>query len=145
MAVVRRSSVLPIPASVAFELAQKVELFEHVVAPWLRIRGVRMPERIEAGASGSARLWWLGALPSWRHHLAVVHAGDGEIRTNEHGGPVRTWNHHLRFEPLDASSCRYTDEIELEDGLRGLPTRLFARLMFRHRHRRWRALARLLG
>jgi hypothetical protein len=59
--------------------------------------------------------------------------------------PVHTWNHRLTFEPIDEASCRYTDEIETDDGWRGAPTRLFIRLMFRHRHRRWHQLARILS
>lgn len=61
------------------------------------------------------------------------------IYTHEHGGPVHTWNHRLTFTPLDEHRCRYTDEIETDDGIKGLGTRLFIRLMFTHRHRRWRA------
>ncbi len=145
MSFVRRSSVLPIPASTAYRLAAKIELFEYVVSPYLRIRDVDAPATFESGSAGSGRLWWLGAIPSWRHHIHLVRMGDGEIYTNEHGGPVRTWNHRLTFEPLDANSCRYTDEIEVDGGLHGLGTGLFARLMFRHRHRRWHELARVLA
>jgi ligand-binding SRPBCC domain-containing protein len=141
---VRISTDLPISAETAFALAQKPELFEFVVAPILRVRRMRLPDRLAPGVEGSARLWWFGVVPSWTHHLRIVRVGDNEIYTDEHGGPVRTWKHRLTFEPLSATSCRYTDEIETEPGLRGLGTRVFARLMFRHRHRRWRLLARLL-
>jgi ligand-binding SRPBCC domain-containing protein len=136
---------LPIPAEAAFALAQKPEVFSFVVAPILRMRRLRAPEKLEPGAEVSARLWWFGMVPAWRHHVQVVRLGDNEIYTNEHGGPVRTWNHRLTFEPLTATTCRYTDEIETDPGLRGLGTRVFARLMFRHRHRRWRLLASMLG
>jgi hypothetical protein len=44
-----------------------------------------------------------------------------------------------------ATSCRYTDEIEIDPGLRGLGTRIFIHAMFRHRHRRWRRLAAVLA
>ncbi|MGV9677282.1 hypothetical protein ACWDSJ_18550 [Nocardia sp. NPDC003482] len=57
----------------------------------------------------------------------------------------RSPDHRLIFEPVDAGHCRYTDEIEIDDGWRGAPTRLFVRLMFRHRHRRWHRLAEILG
>jgi hypothetical protein len=145
IALIRLSTELPIPAETAFALAQKVELFRFVVAPILRVPELEMADELIPGAEGSARLWWFGVVPTWRHHLRLVHIGDGEIYTNEHGGPVRTWNHRLTFEPLDAGRCRYTDEIEVDSGIRGLGTRVFVRLMFRHRHRRWRALARVLA
>jgi hypothetical protein len=71
--------------------------------------------------------------------------GDRQMYTNEHGGPVRTWNHRLTFEPLDQNRCRYTDEIELGDGLHDAGTRAFARLVFWHRHRRWRTVTAILA
>jgi hypothetical protein len=145
MSIVRRTSELPIPADTAFELAQKIELFEFVVAPFIKIRGAEVPERIEPGIEVSARIWWFGVIPSWKHRIKLVRIGEGEIYTNEHGGPVRTWNHRLSFEPLGKNGCRYTDEIEVDDGPRGAGTRVFARLMFRHRHRRWAQLARILS
>jgi len=145
MALIRRSSILPVSAESAQALAAKIELFEFVVAPYLRIRDIDAPRTFEAGSRGSGRLWWFGVIPAWRHHIHLIRMGAGEIYTNEHGGPVRRWNHRLTFEPLDARSCRYTDEIEIDDGLHGLGTRVFARLMFVHRHRRWRALTRVLA
>ncbi|WP_051192816.1 hypothetical protein [Nocardia jiangxiensis] len=60
---------------------------------------------------------------------------------------MRIWNHHLTFEPIDDTRCRYTDEIEVRDGLHGFGVRLFIHVMFGHphRHRRWRQLAALLA
>jgi hypothetical protein len=139
------STDLPIPADTAFALAQKIELFKFVVAPILRLPRPQMPEVLVPGAEGSARLWWFGVVPTWTHHLRLVHLADNQMYTNEHGGPVRTWNHRLTFQPLTATSCRYTDEIEIDDGLHGLGTRVFIHLIFRHRHRRWRSLARVLS
>ncbi|EUA32005.1 polyketide cyclase / dehydrase and lipid transport family protein [Mycobacterium intracellulare] len=135
---------LPIPAETAAALARKPELMRHVLSPVLRIYRLDVPERIEVGTQGSARFWWFGVIPAWTHHLTIKRLEPTEIYTNEHGGPVRTWNHRLTFEPIDERSCRYTDEIETDDGLNGLLTRAFVRLMFRHRHRRWRKLAHIL-
>jgi hypothetical protein len=84
-------------------------------------------------------------IPTWTHHLRLARLDENEIYTNEHGGPVHIWNHRLTFEPPSATSCRYTDEIEIDSGRQGPGTRVFARPMFRHRHRRWRLLARLLA
>jgi hypothetical protein len=104
--VMRISTELPIAAETAFELAQKPELFKFVVAPILRVPRLKLPDRLEPGTEGSARLWWLGVVPTWTHHLRLVHLGENEIYTNEYGGPVHTWNHRLTFEPLSPSSCR---------------------------------------
>jgi hypothetical protein len=87
----------------------------------------------------------LAQKPELFKFVVASHLGKNEIYTNEHSGPVRTRNHRLTFGSISPSSCRYTDEIETDPGLRGLGTRLFALLMFRHRHRRWMLLARLLA
>ncbi len=136
---------LPIPASLARELAAKPELMRYVLAPYLKpsLR-LRTPEKIEPGLEAVGRLWWLGLIPAWRHHIKVVRLDPLEIYTNEWGGPVRTWNHRLTFVPTGDQSCSYTDEIEVDDGLRGWGTRLFVRGMFHHRHKRWQTLARIL-
>jgi ligand-binding SRPBCC domain-containing protein len=145
MSKVTLTTELPIPAAQARELAAKPELMRHVLAPYLKIsRRLQMPEKIEPGLEAAGRLWWFGVIPAWRHHIKVVRLDPLEIYTNEWGGPVRTWNHRLTFVPTGDHSCSYTDEIEVDDGVRGWGTRGFVLVMFRHRHRRWQALARIL-
>lgn len=145
MSKVTLTTELPIGAERACALAQTPELFEYVVRPIFRVHQLRVPERIEVGAEVSARIWWFGIIPAWRHYIRLVRLEPTEIYTNERGGPVRVWNHRLTFERLTDSTCRYTDEIEIESGVRGFATRIFVHLMFRHRHRRWRELTRVLA
>ncbi len=145
MSKVTLTTELPIAAEAACKLARTPELFAYVVRPILSVPGLLVPDRVEPGMETSARLWWFGVLPTWRHHLRLIHLAPTEIYTNEWGGPVRTWNHRLTFTPLTESSCRYTDEVEIDDGITGFGTRLFVRLMFAHRQRRWRELTRLLA
>lgn len=144
MSKVTLTTELPIPVATASSLARKPEMMKHVLRPVLRVYRLDVPEPIEVGTQGSARFWWFGVIPAWTHHLTITRLAPTEIYTNEHGGPVHTWNHRLTFEPIDERRCRYTDEIETDDGWRGLLTRVFVRLMFRHRHRRWRSLAQIL-
>ncbi|CAM4307626.1 hypothetical protein MB901379_00101 [Mycobacterium basiliense] len=144
MSKVTLTTELPISAETAAALARKPAMMTYVLSPIVRAFHLEVPEDIEVGTRASMRLWWFGVIPAWTHHLTIKQLDPTEIYTNEHGGPVRTWNHRLIFEPIDAHHCRYTDEIETDDGLRGAPTRLFIRLMFRHRHRRWRRLTQIL-
>ncbi|GAB10522.1 hypothetical protein GOARA_058_00050 [Gordonia araii NBRC 100433] len=144
MAVVTVSSELPLSAARAAAMAAVPDVMLFVLAPVLSFSMDEAPapgEPIEPGFTATGRVWWLGFIPTWKHTISVVSLDALEIYTNEHGGPVHTWNHRLRFEPLGEHRCRYTDEIEVEDGLRGLPMRGFVRLMFGHRHRRWQTLA----
>jgi|GEM_PF-3656785 len=145
MSTVVLSTELPISAQLAAALARKPELMQFVLAPVLKMPKLSVSDRVEVGARGSARLWWFGLIPTWTHRLEIKQLDEMMIYTHEHGGPVHTWNHRLTFTPLDEYHCRYTDEIETDDGIKGLGTRLFIRLMFGHRHRRWRALAAILA
>lgn len=145
MATVRVSTELPLPAAAAFELAQKPALFAYVVRGLFRVTGLPAVNDFAAGDELSGRIWWLGVIPSWRHHLRLVSVRPYELYTNERGGPVRVWNHRLTFEPLGDERCRYTDEIELDAGWQTPGVWLFAQLSFRYRQRRWRALARVLA
>ncbi len=117
----------------------------YVLAPYVKFsRSLQIPQKIEPGLEAAGRLWWLGVIPAWRHHIKLVRLDPLEIYTNEYGGPVRTWNHRLTFVPTGEHSCSYTDEIEVDDGLLGWGTGLFVRVMFHHRHKRWQTLASIL-
>lgn len=141
--VVKVSTELPIAAETACRLAQKPAFFKHVVWPVFTIR--HAPARLEQNEELSARLYFFGFLPAWKHHLRVVSAGPREIYSNERGGPVKVWNHRLTFEPITEGSCKYTDEIEIHAGAGTLMTVLFAHSMYRWRQRRWRRVARLIA
>ena len=125
-------------------LARQPQMITYVLSPILTVYRLKVPDRIRVGTTGSARLWWFGVIPAWTHHLEIKTLEPTEIYTHEHGGPVQVWNHRLIFEPLNDQQCRYTDEIEVEDGWRGLLVLLFVGAMFRHRHRRWRQIAEIL-
>lgn len=148
------STELPLSADQAFAKAHKIETMEYVMAPILGFR-VSAADRARAdeheggllplNETFTGRLVLFGAIPLWKHHLTIVADGDHEIYTNESSGPARTWNHRLTFEPIDEHRCRYTDEIETDDGVLGAGTALFIKVFFRHRHRRWRRIAPLLA
>ena len=148
MVVVRRSTELPIAAEAAFALACKPATFAYVVRGVLRVPELRaLPDGFAAeGASAAGRLWWLGVLPSWTHHLRVVGVEPGRVlRTHEHGGPIRAWDHTLTFTPTSPTTCRYTDEIAIDAGPLTAATRAFAVAMFALRQARWRRLAAVLA
>lgn len=140
---VRVSSTLPVPAVVVGNLMGKPALLQHVTWPVLSIRG--LPETVELDQQVVVRLALLGVVPLWEHTITVVDGSPLEARTEEHGGPVRAWRHHLLVEPLSATSCQYTDEVDIDAGRLTLIAQAIAALFYRYRHRRWRALARVLA
>ncbi|WP_040765790.1 hypothetical protein [Tsukamurella sp. 1534] len=144
MTVVSISTELPLPAAKARTMAAVPDVMLFVLAPVLSFDMREAPPPgvpVEPGFTARGRVRWLGVIPTWTHEISVRRLDEREIYTNERGGPVRVWNHRLTFEPLGPDRCRYTDEVEVEDGARGALAALFVRAIFRHRHRRWRTLA----
>jgi len=64
-----------------------------------------------------------------------------ELRDAGHSRLVRRWDHRIRIEAIDQGHARYTDELAIEAGVLTPIVWAFAKLFFRHRQRRWRALA----
>jgi hypothetical protein len=152
MVTVRRTTTLPIGADEAFALALEPATFAHVARGVLRVPALeRLGSSFDAapGVEVAGRLWWLGILPAWTHHLRVVAIEDDgatrTIKTAERGGPIRTWDHRLTFSPSGPGRCDYTDEIRIDAGVLTRPTALFARAFFALRQARWRRLAAARG
>ncbi|OBK33300.1 hypothetical protein A5658_13820 [Mycobacterium sp. 1245111.1] len=101
-------------------------------------------EPLQAGECGTGWLIAFHVVPAYRHTIEVIDVDEAQrtIRTHEHGGVLRAWNHTLRVEPVDAQTCRYFDTVEID--ARPI-TALVAALavgIFRYRQRRWRKLVR---
>ncbi len=96
------------------------------------------------GDHGSGRITLFHVIPLWRHTMRLVEVDDATrtMRSNEHGGTLRTWNHTLHAEPLGPDRCRYSDTVEIDAGPFTGVTIFTARLIFRYRQRRWHRLTR---
>jgi len=48
---------------------------------------------------------------AWSHELRRVRFDEDqrELPSNEHGGAVKVWNHHIKVEPLSERRFLYTD------------------------------------
>jgi len=105
--------------------------------------GVGGHGRFGEGDEGSGWLRLLHIVPFTRWSIQVVQVDEASriIRTHEHGWPIRRWDHTLAVEPT-ATGCRYTDGLVLDAGVLTPVAAGVATLLFRYRHRRWRALAR---
>lgn len=143
---VRVSTQLPIAAADACRLARKPALLSYVLWPWLQMTPTTpLADVVAEGDQLRARLRFLGLLPGWTHTLRIDRLEDGEIASSEHGGPVRTWNHTLTFEPISENACRYTDTVQIHAGVLTPLVALFAALIYRYRQMRWRSLARVMA
>ena len=101
-------------------------------------------EWLRLGERGTGWLFAFHVIPAYRHTIEVVDVDQagGTIRTREHGGVLRAWNHTLHVEPLEANSCRYSDTVDIDAGILTAVVVAIANGIYRYRQRRWRKLVR---
>jgi len=96
------------------------------------------------GEEGTGWLFLFHVIPMSRHTILLAEV-DGDTRTmrsREHGGVLRAWNHTLHVEPLGDGRSRYTDTVEIDAGPLTTAVARLAVGIFRYRQARWRRLAR---
>ena len=101
-------------------------------------------ESLHPGERGTGWLFAFHVIPAYRHTIEVVEVdqASGTIRTHEHGGVLKAWNHTLHVEPLAKHTCRYSDTVEIDAGRLTGAAAVIANGIYRYRHRRWRKLVR---
>ena len=101
-------------------------------------------EPVRAGEAGSGWLFAFHVVPAYRHTIEIV-AVDEEtrtLRTHEHGGVLRRWDHTLHVEPVSDGGCRYGDTVTIDAGWLTGVVALMAVGIYRYRQRRWHRLVR---
>jgi hypothetical protein len=145
VALVDRSVELEADAELVWQAVKTPVAFRTVTRGLLRMPVIA--NRDGEWHEGETVVGWVflfGFVPFSRHHLHIA-AIDNEhrvLRSQEHGGLVRQWNHEIEVEPISASHCRYTDRIEIDAGLFTPVVVAYARAFYALRQRRWRKLAR---
>lgn len=101
-------------------------------------------EPLRQGERGTGWLLAFHVIPAYRHTIEVIDVDEasGTIRTREHGGILKAWNHTLRVEPLQGDSCRYSDTVDIDARLLTGVVVVLANAIYRYRQRRWRRLVR---
>ncbi len=145
---ISRTSTLQAPADAVWQAVKKPTTFVHVIGAWLRYPPAeRRNEPWRVGDEVTGWLLLLRFIPVTRHTIEVVTIDD-ETRTlftREAGGFVRTWNHTITVDPLDANSCRYTDRVDIEAGRLTAIVAGFADRFYGYRQQRWQRFARRLA
>jgi hypothetical protein len=67
-----------------------------------------------------------------------------EIQSREHDPLIARWDHLISIKPLDDSRSIYRDSIDIDAGSLTFVVWAGANWFYRHRQRRWRALAKTL-
>jgi len=102
-------------------------------------------EPLRVGERGTAWLFAFHLIPAYRHtvEIAEVDEATRTIRSHEHGGVLRAWNHTLHAEPIDDNRCRYSDTVDIDAGRLTALVAAIAVGIYRYRQRRWHKLVRL--
>lgn len=104
-------------------------------------------ESLRTGERGTGWLMAFHVIPAYRHTIEVTEVDEatGIIRTREHGGVLKAWNHTLHVEALQTDSCRYSDTVDIDAGLLTGAVVTIANGIYRYRQRRWRKLVRRMS
>lgn len=142
-ATVHLETELAAPVDRVWDAMQQPSTFLYLVRGLLSVPQLSgRTERFAAGESGTGWLFAFHVIPAYRHTINVeaVDPATHTIRTREHGGMLRTWNHTLRVERVDAAHCRYSDTVEIDAGRLTPVVLRVAAGIFRYRQRRWHRL-----
>ena len=140
------TTVLETDADTAWWLMKKTSTFLFLVRGLLGLsRSSDLPQEWTEGYELRTRLWFFHVLPAWRHELRILAVDETGrfVKTDEHSG-LLAYRHTLAVEPISQSICRYSDTLELDDGL---PARLawpILQVFFRYRQMRLRKMVRSL-
>jgi hypothetical protein len=143
-------SVLPCTPEQAWDEVQKSALLLEVMFPLARlvpVDPVAFPERWQQGSPVRCKTYLFGFIPLGTRVLLFegIDPEAREIQTREHDPLIRKWDHLIRVRPAAEGHCLYSDEIEIDAGVLTFLVWLFASWFYRHRHKRWRRVAKRLA
>lgn len=146
---VRITNKLDAAPKKVFEALQNLSVIEEVMAPLLRLRPIdpeELPERWEVGAEYLWEPYLFNVIPLGEHRTRVAEMDFKKLEglSEESGKVAKVWNHHITIDKDDDGKAIYTDEAEIEAGILTPIVWLFAYMLYSHRGRRWKRIARRL-
>lgn len=145
MRTVRIETELPTTADRVWSAMLHPASFGYVVRGLLAIPALAgRTDPMREGEHVRARGLLFHLIPTNRHTIHVVEVDEETrtLRTREHGGPLKVWNHALHVEPAGDGRCRYSDTVEIDAGALTGPVAAVAVRFYRYRQRRWHRLVR---
>jgi hypothetical protein len=142
------ATVLDCPAAKAWHAVQNSSLLRHVIWPLARVVpvGAPFPERWSEGLTVQCKSFVLGVIPIGVRtlHFETIDHQTYRIQTREHDRLIARWDHLISVKPLDDARSTYRDTIDIDAGNLTFVIGAWANWFYRHRQRRWRALAKTL-
>jgi hypothetical protein len=146
--VVDASTILNCSAAKAWKEVQKSSLLRHVIWPLARIVpvGAPFPERWSEGLTIQCKSFVFGIIPIGVRtlHFEKIDHKNYQIQTRENDPLIARWDHLVSINPLDDTRSIYRDTIDIDARSLTLVVGAWANCFYRHRQRRWRALAKTL-
>jgi hypothetical protein len=143
-------TILNCLAERVWAMLQTSSLLLDVIRPLVTLEPVgaeTFPERWTQGTSVRCRVYLFGIVFLGLHTLQLerIDQASREIQSRESDPIVRRWDHRIRVQELSGGRAHYSDEIEIDAGVLTPVVWLFAAGFYRHRQRRWQAIARRLA
>ncbi len=147
------ASQIAVAPETVWQMVQRPELLRHIAWPLIRFAPASnegWPVQFADDAPVPARLFVFGFIPLGVQWIVPsLHLSEGgewpkRLRDNGYSRLIKRWDHWITIEPDGQGGTRYRDTVGVDAGLRTPFVWAFAQLFYRHRQRRWRALARRL-
>lgn len=146
------STKIYLPAETVWVEVQTATLLMHIAWPLLRFVpvGSEPLDAFKPGGRYQVKLRLFGILPFGTQWIVTsVHEPEsGEwpkrLRDDGYSAIIRKWDHWITIAPNPDSSTSYRDDVDISAGVLTPVIWVFAQLLYRHRQRRWRGLARIL-
>lgn len=149
------ATVLDCSLDAAWREVRTPRLLHHVAAPVLAFDPVDPPALPDVWKPGTwrVRLRLLGVVPFGTQVIGIELPAPGDeggeddpdrrcLRDRGHGDRIRVWDHGITLRRRPDGRTDYEDRLTIRAGAMTPFVTAFAWLFFRHRQRRWRALAR---
>lgn len=142
-------TILEAPFDKVVDALMSPKAMQTVVRPIITIRPSDppvFPDKWEE-ETYETRVALFGVLPMGRQWIKVEFepGEDGETLSGRDAGwsdSIERWDHRISVRRIDAGSTWYADTVTLEAGWKTRFTAWFVRMLFRHRQRRLRKLAK---
>lgn len=125
----------PYPARKVWDVAIDYDCVAEAMEGLVRFEGLPSG-KVQAGQSITAMVSLFDRLPAQPYHMEVVEFDDTTMRlvSSEHGAGVKSWRHSLRVEATKAG-CTLFDTIEIDAGWLTLPFSVWAKFLYKRRHK----------
>jgi hypothetical protein len=143
------STALDCSAAEAWGEVQTSALLLHVIWPLARISTSGLPDlpkQWRQGETVQCRLYVFGVIPVGVRDLYFERIDQNAycVVTRESDPLVRSWNHTIALTPSGRHRSIYRDVIDIDAGYLTVLVWAWTNWFYRHRQRRWRALAKTL-